>query len=262
MMGEIPGDQAMPIRDHFRPPIGNRLPWESLHSGWAAEIAGRLNDLLPPGYVALDRMRISDGLEIDIGASIDEEFQHDSEHPSETSGVNGDGGVAIAATPTVYKPPTASGSLPFDFPDVTEVRIFQDREGRRVIGAIELVSPRNKDRGQAREGFVAKCLDYLASGASLLIVDAVTDRHANLHTELAQRIGVPAALELPDGALYAASYRPVIRQGKPQLDVWVNPFAIGDVLPTMPLRLLGDHFVPVELEVTYIEACRRRRFVP
>jgi hypothetical protein len=29
----------------------------------------------------------------------------------------------------------------------------------------------------------------------------------------------------------------------------------------MPLRLIADYFVPVELESTYTEACRRRRLI-
>ena len=41
-----------------------------------------------------------------------------------------------------------------------------------------------------------------------------------------------------------------------------NQFNVGDTLPTMPLRLIADYFVPVELELTYTEACRRRRLIP
>jgi hypothetical protein len=40
---------------------------------------------------------------------------------------------------------------------------------------------------------------------------------------------------------------------------WAYPCALGQVLPTLPLRLQGDLFVPVDLESTYQEACRRRR---
>ena len=48
----------MPLRDHFHPPVGHQLPWESLHSGWIARLAERLNELLPEGYVALDTVRV------------------------------------------------------------------------------------------------------------------------------------------------------------------------------------------------------------
>ena len=73
---------------------------------------------------------------------------------------------------------------------------------------------------------------------------------------------MPDELLLPDSPLYAASYRPSIRDGKPQLETWVEAFPIGNPLPTMPLRLIADYFVPVDLEATYLEACRRRRFTP
>ena len=37
------------------------------------------------------------------------------------------------------------------------------------------------------------------------------------------------------------------------------PLSVGVALPTMPLRIVGSLFVPVDLEATYAEACRRRR---
>lgn len=198
----------MPLRDYFHPPIEFRLPWPSLHSGWVAELTGRLNELMPPGFVALDELRIDGGLEIDVAA----------------------------------------------------IRIYMDKGERHLVGAIELVSPGNKDRDEAREVFVGKCLDYLAGGASLVIVDVVTNRHANLHNQLARRIGAPPTVELPDDTLvYATAYRPVKRDKRSQIDMWVRPVAVGDLLPTMPLRLIADEFVPVELEWTYTEACRRRK---
>src|SRR5208337_1039658 len=44
---------AMPLLDHFHPPLQGRRHWEGFHGWWAAAIAGRLNEhLLPPEYVA------------------------------------------------------------------------------------------------------------------------------------------------------------------------------------------------------------------
>ena len=96
-----------------------------------------------------------------------------------------------------------------------------------------------------------------------MIVDGVTERRANLHDEIVRMMRLPVELRLlPDPPLYAASYRPVIRANRAEIDIWVNAFAVGDHLPTMPLRLIADYFVPVELEATYTEACRRRRLIP
>ena len=193
----------MPLRDHFHPPVGHQLPWESLHSGWIARLAERLNELLPEGYVALDTVRVGGRLEIDVGT-------FEGEQPSPPPGANGPaGGVAVA--PVVYRPPPAVGSFPVNFPDVAEVRVFTDRGGRQLVGAVELVSPGNKDRGGKLEGFVAKCVGYLTGGASLVVVDVVTDRRGVVHNDILRELGAPAELEpADDRTLYATAYRPVM----------------------------------------------------
>lgn len=243
----------MPIRDHFRPPVEYILPWPSLHSGWLSEIAARLNEHLPPGFVALDRIRIDGGVELDVAALEG----NDGGRPLDS----GSGGTATL--PAVYTPPPALGVCSFRFPDVAEVRVFADEYSRTLVAAIELVSPRNKDRPAARDFFVGKCLDYLAAGVSVLVVDVVTDRQAVLHNEIARRLAAPPDVELAnEPQLYATSYRPTIRGKQTQIEFWVNRVGIGDALPTMPLRIIGNYFVPVELEMTYTEACRRRKLVP
>jgi hypothetical protein len=248
----------MPLLDHFHRPIKNRLPWESLHSGWIAAIAERLNSLMPPEFIALDRMRTEGGLEIDIG-TVEE---NEAELSLGQNGVIGNG-KSVAMLPTVYIPPPATGTAPFELPGIVEVRVFRDRDERKLVGVIELISPGNKDRAEKREAFVAKCLDYLNAGASLVILDVVTERHACLHNELVQLLSVPDSVVLSEESLlYSAAYRPVIRENRSEIDIWVNSFQVGDVLPTMPLRLIDDLFVPVELEATYMEACRGRRLNP
>ncbi len=73
-------------------------------------------------------------------------------------------------------------------------------------------------------------------------------------------MAVDSVYEMPDEPrLYAVAYRPVRRQGGSAIDIWTSTFAVGDSLPTLPLRLTGDLFVPVDFEATYQEACRRRR---
>ena len=71
----------------------------------------------------------------------------------------------------------------------------------------------------------------------------------------------PASLALPAGGLYAEAYRPVVRDGAVDLDTWAHTLAVGDPLPTLPLRLVGDFFLPVNLDATYQEMCRRRKLV-
>jgi hypothetical protein len=148
------------------------------------------------------------------------------------------------------------------FPDSFEVRVFNTLGGLKLVGAIELVSPSNKDRPAERRAFAIKCASYLYHGVSLIIMDIVTERRANLHNTLMDLMEYPSESRLPaDANLYAVAYRPVLRERQPEIDVWPTTFALGEGLPTLPLRLTGDIFVPIEFEATYQETCRRRRLM-
>ncbi|MCI0703764.1 MAG: DUF4058 family protein [Planctomycetia bacterium] len=239
----------MPLLDHFRKPA-NRVPWRSIHGTWISELATRLNAILPPGYIALNNMSLDGGLEIDIG------IEEEDEPPPQTSARSG--GTAVAAAPAVYTPPPATGTAQYEFPDTAEIRVTNEETGQ-LVGAVELVSPGNKDRGAKRDMFLAKCIEYLAGGACVVIVDVITSRRANLHNEIVAKLGADN-LALPEEvSLYAATYRPIIRKKKMNVDVWVNPLRIGEVIPTMPLRIVAGLFVPVELEETYVTTCRGRK---
>ena len=61
--------------------------------------------------------------------------------------------------------------------------------------------------------------------------------------------------------IYAAAYRPVKRGDRNELDLWLEACAPGEALPTMPLRLTRDVFVPVEFEAAYQETCKKRRVI-
>ena len=133
-----------------------------------------------------------------------------------------------------------------------QVNIFNSEAGPTLVGAIELVSPGNKDRTAQREAFVTKCENYLLLGVGLVIVDIVTDRLANLHNELMARLGKEARLET---RFYATAYRLAEVNHQPGLDIWTENLAIGAALPTMPLWLRGEACYPVDLEKTYEKTC-------
>jgi hypothetical protein len=68
--------------------------------------------------------------------------------------------------------------------DEHEVRLYQTKEERRPVAAVELVSPPNKDRQETRAAFVAKCASPLQQNVSVAIVEVVTDHGSNLYSEL------------------------------------------------------------------------------
>jgi hypothetical protein len=241
----------MPLLDHFHPPVSNRLQWQSFHSAWATHIANDLNaNWLSEEFLAAE-FAGAGTLEIDVAA-----FE---QQRGEANGA-GHGSTTAALMPRLWTPPAATFTVPAIFPESFEVRVFSNVGGLTLVAAIELVSPGNKDRPDVRRAFAAKCASYLHRGVSLIIMDVVTDRRANLHNALADLLEWPPETRLPaDPSLYAVAYRPVLREGRAETDLWPATVAVGEPLPTLPLRLTGDIFVPVEFEATYQEACRRRR---
>ena len=225
----------MPLRDHFRPPLHPRHHWESFLSNWATRLADGLTDVAPDEFMVEEHRHVGPRTGIDI-ASFD---------PA-----------------TGYVPPDPTGTIAAIFPDEFEVRVFNTFGGKKLVAAIELISPGNKDRPAERRAFAAKCASYLARGVSLVLMDIVTTRRANLHNETMRLMEAAIDAYLADGVnLYAVAYRPVLRGERPKIDIWTETLALGQPLPTMPLRLTGDLFVPVDFEAAYQEACRRRRLI-
>jgi hypothetical protein len=241
----------MPLLDHFHAPLYPRNSWESFHSNWATRLADALNERLPPEYMAEEHTHTGAHLEIDVAT-----YEQAMTRPVPT----GNGAPVVAAEPVVWSPPAPPFTTPVVFPDAFEVRVFNTTSGLTLVGAIELISPSNKDRGEERQAFATKCASYFHQGVSVIVVDIVTNRRANLHNETMRLLGAAEQLLLPPEALlYAVAYRPVRRQDRAEIDVWPGNVALGAPLPLLPLRLSGDLFVPVDFEATYQEACRRRR---
>jgi hypothetical protein len=150
-------------------------------------------------------------------------------------------------------------AIPAVFPDDIEVQIYRASGGATLVGAIELVSPANKDRPESRRAFAAKCLGYLQRGVGLLVVDVVTDRQANLHDELITLMEQAESFRFPEGlALYGASYHPLREEGSSgRIETRLAPMAVGRPLPRMPLALRGGPTVVIDLEKSYAGARER-----
>src|SRR5262249_52306923 len=137
-----------------------------------------------------------------------------------------------------------------------EVRIFDLNRERRLVAAIELVSPANKDRPQSREAFVAKCASLLRKGVAVSLVDLVTIRRFNLYAQLMQFIGHPDHTMSPtDPCTYAATSRWVTMGTRARLEAWSHALVVAKPLPTLPLWLSDERNVPLDLEESYEQAC-------
>jgi hypothetical protein len=241
----------MPLLDHFHPPLEQQFPWESIHAGWATHLAETLNtQWLPAEYIAAEHIHWGPHVEIDVATG-----ERSGGTPPALPN-----GPSTATLPRVWAPPAPTRTMAAVFPQTFEVRVFNTMGGLTLVAAIELISPGNKDRPDERRAFATKCAGYLHQGISVVIVDVVTSRRANLHNETMRLLEAAADLDLPvETNLYAVAYRPVRREERNEIDLWTAPCAVGQPLPTMPLRLTRDLFVPVEFEPTYQDTCRRRR---
>lgn len=235
----------MPLLDHIHPPLSPRRHWESFHVTWAGAIADALNeDLLPDGYFAEEHAHAGARIEIDVATFADEGIPASN------------GSIATRA----YAPPAPQLTIPAAFPDEFEVRVYEAEGGARLVAAIELVSPANKDRTAHRVAFANKCAGYLAQGIALIVVDVVTSRSGDLHADILKLIGHHESDGLPASAnLYAVAYRPIVRDATEQIESWPHGLQIGQELPTLPLALSAELCLPIDLEESYSVACSRRR---
>ncbi len=204
-------------------------------------LADDLNQMLPEGYFAEPNAQF--GIEIDVatyseGSSLENQTQ--------------------AGKRLEWVPRSPTATLLFQLiTDVVEVQIFSVQEGPTLVGAIELVSPANKDHPAHRDAFTAKCQTYLQQGIGLIIVDVVTPLTANLHNELMKRLDMP--IDPMQADLYAIAYRVAETDETSHLEIWQESFTIGSPLPILPLYLKGGLYLPINLEKTYHYTCVRQR---
>lgn len=239
---------TMPLKDHFQKPFTKKLPWDAFHAAWSTKIVESLMCQLPKGYVAFPNNHLGYGYEIDVGS-----WEHSDAGFESDSPVAAESGMATVAT----APPRPSWVMDADFQEVDqyEVRVYDDMEERRLVAAIEIVSPSNKDRPDHRLGFANKCANLLKSDVAVSMIDIVTSRNFNLGRELFELVGRPAPRgEAPP--LYCSTFRPLLNGRGHKVEVWEQPLAIGQPLPKFPLWLSDTLCLQFDLEESYEATCR------
>jgi hypothetical protein len=186
-------------------------------------------------------------MELDVGALERESIS--------SIRVDSGGGAAVAT----WAPPEPAVLLEAEIPEPSEyeVNIYTEDEFR-LVAAIELVSPSNKDRAENRQTFVNKCETLLKKDVCVTIVDPVTSRSTNLYGELLDELHARRTA-ISRAALYAVTCRGRRSGLHWRLESWEHELAVGSPLPTLPVCLSADMKVPLELEATYEETCRSLR---
>lgn len=237
----------MPLRDHFHPPLKSRRHWEGFHSAWANTIIRHLGRQLPSRYYAEPHIHLGIQVEADVAT-----FESDVAESPEVGAGNG---IATA----VVAPPQPLRTFAIDFPaqDLFEVRVYDEEGTSRLVAAIELVSPGNKDRPDTRHDFAIKCAAYLQQRVSLVVVDTVTNRQADLYAELLELLLLAKGSSDPEAMhLHAAAYRTTKDKEGWRLDTWPERLTVGAPLPTLPLWLASNLSILLDLEASYEETCQ------
>jgi hypothetical protein len=210
----------------------------------------QLSRVLPADFIAEPRVHLGAYFEVDVCA-----FEETEGKPAAWNPMAESGGVATAT----WSPPRPTLMVEADLADQYEyaVHVYDASRGRRLVAAVEIVSPANKDRAESRRAFVTKCAALLQQGVCVSIVDLVTTRGFNLYAELLALIDRkdPAFAPQPP-SVYAATCRGRIAGGTPWLETWAYPLVLGQPLPKLPLWLDEELAVELDLEASYEETCR------
>jgi hypothetical protein len=130
----------------------------------------------------------------------------------------------------------------------------------QLIAALEVVSPRNKDRLDSEARYTRRYLGYLRQGVHLMLIDVFSQPPG---FSFADAISADLGLGEPaTPAPSAVSYRmggviPREEAMGTQVAVWCRQLKVGQPLPELPLALDEDRAVVIDLERTYHEAARR-----
>lgn len=132
--------------------------WEGMHHLWITELLRWVKPRLPAGYRAyigsVPTVAVaapSERPDVSVRQWPEEQAPAAAPPPAQTPGEEPDEEVAVAT----LNPDTA---------------LYVELRGR-LIAAMELVSPRNKDRPVARTTYLGRYLGYLLEGVHLLLVD-------------------------------------------------------------------------------------------
>jgi hypothetical protein len=222
----------MPIHDWTRV-RANRF--HDFHQSWTVAIRNDLNaGRLPSGYFAMVEQKSGEPEPDVVTLEL-------TPRPDVSPG-----GVAVAVAPPKARIVTRTEAGGYAR---KANRITIRHPDGDVVAVLEIVSPGNKESGHAVRSFARKAVEFLEAGVHLLIVDLFPPGPRDpqgMHKVIWDRLR-EEPLTLPPGkpltvAAYAVGTETV---------AYVEPVAVGDVLPEMPIFLTAERYVPCPLEATY-----------
>ena len=233
----------MPVHDWSR--VGAGI-FHDFHCAWIVEIRNTLNaGLLPPDHYAMAEQIVGDlGPDVlTLQAAGPTWDVPDGDAPQATAVATAPPRVRFTATAMMDEYALKQRSL-----------VIRHSSDDRIVALIEILSPGNKSSRHALRSFVDKAAAALVRGYHLLLVDlqppGPRDPHG-IHGALWEEIGDDPYVAPADKPLTLAAY-----SAGPVKTAYIEPTAVGDVLPDMPLFLDPERYVSLPLEPTYQAAWR------
>lgn len=212
--------------------------YHTFHLFWLGTLASALNrNGLPEGYYAMAEHTAPPCVPDVVTLATD-----DAPHPDD------EGGVAVVAAPKTKISATEHGRK--QKLAGRRIAIKHERD-RQIVAVIEIVSPSNKAKKLEFNDLVGKSVQLLRQGIHLLLIDPFppTRRDPNgIHAAVWRELTGKKAEFDADKPLTLASYA---ARGDDMYSSFVEPLAVGDTLPDMPLFLTPGRHVPAPLEESY-----------
>jgi hypothetical protein len=236
----------MPVHDWTRVDAGI---FHDFHTMWLVFLRNAIKRVLPPGYYVMTEQRaLGYGPDV-LTLALPESPSSNGPGKGTGDGVSADGGISVVAAP-----PKVLISRTSDVPRNEYRRRWiavRHVSGDRVIAIMEVVSPGNKSSEESLRSFTAKAAESLEYGVHVSVVDLfppIPRDPGGIHRAIwAERAG--DYVVDPAKALTLVSYVAGTRER-----AFVQPIAVGEVLPDFSLFLTGERYVLVPLESTYAAA--------
>lgn len=212
--------------------------YHAFHHEWISEIGRALNrGLLPEDYYALPEQQAA-------GFGPDVLTLQSRQETDESTG-----GTATRTRPTTtYRAETPSSF----YRRKKSTVVIRHVSGDMIVAIVELVSPGNKNSARAYRDFIDKACELLENRIHLLLIDPFPpgkrDPHG-IHAAIWETVEEEPFQMSPSKPLTLVAYE----AGTPTR-AYIEPIAVGDRLPDMPLFLDFGQHVMVPLETTYMAA--------
>ncbi|QEH34340.1 hypothetical protein OJF2_28760 [Aquisphaera giovannonii] len=222
----------MPIHDWTRVDAGL---FHAFHQSWISVLCRALNHgILPPGYFAIPEQRIA--------GPIPDVLTLETAAPPGRGGT----GLAVATAPPRIRHVEQAEEIIYAR---KANRIAVRHPGGEVVAVIEIVSPGNKAAANPMRSFLEKAADLIDQGIHMLVIDLFPPGRRDpqgIHGAIWDAIAGTDFTQPPDRPLTLASY-----DAGPPVVAYVEPMAVGQPLPDMPVFLRPGFYVSVTLEATY-----------